>query len=243
MRWLPELLLRPSEIANLNSLNLSDKINKYIEKISQQSDSINGLTANVLLHSVLRSKYRSQPVPVHLYFEGYDKKYDNIHIVVDEHDKDTLIMGFAYLIPAGCIVKYEIESAMKEFADMISSEVFDTKRGKILDVKEDNYIIPHDIDEILDANTSLDEHLDRFRFSFFFGYESPSLHESKESMNQKYEEDLIEEIRGYFSHSIKELINYESFSEELHIDVHIYPLPTLELLIDAVKGRLGTSYV
>ncbi|MBN3214398.1 DUF1837 domain-containing protein, partial [Pectobacterium brasiliense] len=52
------------------------------------------------------------------------------------------------------------------------SDCIDTARRKILDIKDDNYLLRHDIDEILDGSRPFDAHLDRFTFVLFVGYDS-----------------------------------------------------------------------
>lgn len=57
------------------------------------------------------------------------------------------------------------------------SDCIDTARKKILDIKDDNYLLRHDIDEILDGSQPFDAHLDRFTFVLFVGYDSNLLTE------------------------------------------------------------------
>lgn len=93
-----------------------------------------------------------------------------MHIVRRASEGDQLWIGFSELVTETDI-SVRLPEIRNELYEVIE-ECFDSARSKILDVKDDEYLLRHDIDEILDGSRPLDAHLDRFRFVLFVGYDS-----------------------------------------------------------------------
>jgi hypothetical protein len=233
-KWLPEVLLRPNELADTSPSNFDDKIKAYTKRIKGSLGSLNDLVSHILLHSVIRTTSASQPIPAHLYIDdGNDTCHENIHIVINDHSADELWMGFSYFIQSN--LQAETLNIVNTFHDLLCSDAFEAKKLKILDVKQDNYLIKHDIDELLQSTASLDEHIERFRFVFFLGYESDALERDMKEMTVDYKQALIEEVQMNFKMLIDELILKNNFMKNLHVDVYLYPIPSLDSLMDEVK--------
>lgn len=235
-QWLPEVLLLPGEIADNTPDNLTKKFTTFTNRYSKNSDFISNLIAKVLLHSTIRTEYRSQPVAALLHIDDSQKTcFDNVHIVLEDHAPDKLIMGFSELI--GTDINESLARIVTNFDDLIESEAFSNQKEKILTAKDDNYLLEHDIDEILAPNKSLDDCLDRLRFVFFIGYESSHLKCNKRDMKETFLENLEYEVIHQFRALIDQLISKNDFCEDLHIDVYLYPIPSLSALISAVQKQ------
>lgn len=235
-QWLPEVLLLPGEIADNTPDNLTKKFTTFIKRYSKNSDFISNLIAKVLLHSTIRTEYRSQPVAALLHIDDSQKTcFDNVHIVLEDHAPDKLIMGFSELI--GTDINESLARIVTNFDDLIESEAFSNQKEKILTAKDDNYLLEHNIDEILASNKSLDDCLDRLRFVFFIGYESSHLKCNKRDMEETFLENLEYEVIHQFRALIDQLISKNDFCEDLHIDVYLYPIPSLSALISAVQKQ------
>ncbi|UHQ54140.1 dsDNA nuclease domain-containing protein [Microbulbifer sp. YPW16] len=236
-RWLPEVLLRPNELADQSPENLEAIIKRYAKAKAQSLSEIDSLIANVLLHSTIRTSYGSQPVAASLYVDdGKATCFDNIHIIVHDHAPDILLMGFSHLIIDN--VKTTLEKITDEFDHLLESDAFSNRNEKILEDKEDGYLLKHDVDDILKANTSLDENLDRFLFAFFLGYETNILKCSESDMVGDYLIDLKDEVRFHFQRLIEKLIKKDSYFEDLHLHVYIYPIPSVSALKQTVRGEM-----
>lgn len=234
-RWLPEVLLLPSEIADHLPEKLEEKIQNYTNKKALHRLALDSLIAKVLLHSTVRTSYGSQPIPARLYIDDAEgSSFDNIHILINDHEPDLLLMGFSYLI------KNEITDHLKviveNFDKMLESSAFISINEKILEEKEDGYLLKHDVDEILDANSSLDEHLARFRFAFFLGYETNILECAYSETPPDHLEILKEEVTTHFQELIDHLVLQDAFFKDLNIQVYLYPVPSLDKLKNAVQG-------
>lgn len=235
-QWLPEVLLLPAEIADNTPENLTKKFTTFTKRYCQNADFICNLVSQALLHSTIRTEYKSQPIPAMLHIDDTHKTcFDNVHIVLEEHTPDKLIMGFSELI--GTDINESLVEIVTKFDDLIESEAFSSQKEKILTIKDDSYLLEHDIDEILAPNKSLDDSLERLRFVFFIGYESTYLKCYKKEMEETYLEKLEAEVTNQFKTLIDQLILKNDFCEDLHIEVYIYPIPSLASLISAVQKQ------
>ncbi|MEI9204650.1 Hachiman antiphage defense system protein HamA, partial [Pseudomonas aeruginosa] len=80
-------------------------------------------------------------------------------------DGDHLCISYSELL-----TDINIAVRLPEIRDQLYEDIsdcIDTARKKILDIKDDNYLLRHDIDEILDGSQPFDAHLDRFTFVLF----------------------------------------------------------------------------
>ena len=239
LSWLPEILLLPSELADHQSHRFNDKVTIYASRKKQHLKYINELTAKALLHSTIRTKHKSQPIAANLYFDNNAGTYfDNIHILLNDHSPDTLLMGFSHLIEGD--FKAAIDNVVTQFDDLIGSEEFDTQQEKILEAKDQNdgYLLKHNLDEILSSTSSLDKHLDRFRFAFFLGYESSELNCSSKNMPKDYLVNLEDEVKSKFNRLVECLVEESEFYKDVHIDVYLYPIPSISSLTQAVKVQV-----
>lgn len=238
IKWLPEVLLRPNEIADQSAEKLEDKIRLYTSRKKQSLSAIEELITKVLLHSTIRTQYNSQPIPAHLYIDDDDNSsFDNIHIILNEHQPDALLMGFSYLIDKD--IPASISSIVKNFDALLESKAFSSRNEKILEDKEDGYLLKHDIDDILSPNTSLDEHLSRFKFAFFLGYETDILQCNSKDMANDYVTNLKAEVSSHFEDLINTLTRHDQFFESLNISVYLYPIPSIEALKTLVSNNMG----
>lgn len=235
-KWLPETLLLPSEIADNSPENLVNKFSTFTRRYGGSIDFISNLTSKALLHSTIRTEYKSQPIAADLHIDDANSThFDNVHIVLDNHAPDKLIMGFSELI--GENIPESITEIVTKFDHLIASEAFSSQKEKILTAKDDSYLLEHDIDEILEPNKSLDDFLDRFQFVFFIGYESSHLKCNMKEMEKTYLEELEGEAVDKFKALIDQLIDKNDYCEDLNIEVYLYPVPSLNSLIHAVQEQ------
>lgn len=241
-QWLPEVLLFPGEIADNTPENLTKKFSTFTTRYSNNISFIGELVAKALLHSTIRTKYRSQPIAAELHIDDANKTcFDNVHIILEDHAPDKLIMGFSELISTN--IDESLAKIVDKFDCLIGSEAFSSQKEKILTVKDDSYLFEHDVDEILAPHKSLDDCLDRFRFVFFIGYESNHLRCNKMEMEGAYLECLKLEVVSKFKMLVDQLIFKNDFNEALYIEVYLYPIPSLVSLINAVQKQGESQWI
>lgn len=240
-KWFHEILLLPNEIADNSPEKITDKFKLLTQRYKKEVGFINNLVAKALLHSTVRTTYKTQPIAANLHIDDSgDTCFDNIHIVINAHQPDKLLMGFSRLINE--IDDSSLTSIVSEFNALLESEAFSTQKEKVLIAKKDNYLLDHDINDILEASSSLDANLDRFRFVFFIGYQSNHLRCNTQGMADDYEECLKSEVITKFKLLIDKMISKDEFFEDLHIEVYLYPIPSLSSLINEIQTQVASKW-
>lgn len=240
-KWFHEVLLLPNEIADNAPDKITDKFQLLTQRYKQEASFISNLVAKALLNSTVRTSYKTQPIAANLHIDDCDGTcFDNIHIVLNKHQPDQLLMGFSRLI--NTIDASSISSIVSEFNSLLGSEAFSTQKEKVLIAKNDNYLLDHDINDILNAQSSLDANLDRFRFVFFIGYQSQNLNCNFKKMSEDYEEQLKSEVIYQFKYLVDKMISEEEFFQNLHIEVYLYPIPSLSSLISEIQTQVASQW-
>lgn len=240
-KWFHEVLLLPNEIADNAPDKITDKFKLLTQRYKQEASFINNLVAKALLHSTVRTIYKTQPIAANLHIDDSNETcFDNIHIVLNKHQSDNLLMGFSRLINK--IDDSSISSIVSEFNVLLGSEAFSTQKEKVLIAKKDNYLLDHDINDILNAQSSLDANLDRFRFAFFIGYQSSNLSCNSREMAEDYEEQLKTEVTFQFKSLVDKMISEDEFYKDLHIEVYLYPIPSLSSLISEIQIQVASKW-
>ena len=149
-------------------------------------------------------------------------------------------MGFSRLINK--IDDSSLASIISEFNALLESEAFSTQKEKVLIAKKDNYLLDHDINDILEANSSLDANLDIFRFVFFIGYESDQLRCNAKEMAEDYAEHSKSEVTIIFKSLVKKMLSKNEFYKYLHIEAYLYPIPSLSSLISEIQTQVASKW-
>ncbi|WP_315975177.1 MULTISPECIES: dsDNA nuclease domain-containing protein [unclassified Pseudomonas] len=233
-KWLDEVFLRPNELADIHKLSMVEQGQRLKKMVFASMADVRSFLGRVLLHATIRQMHASQPIPCLLYLQGEDEEkiLENVHIVRRDPEGDQLWVGFSELVTASNITKRLTEIRAQLYEEI--GNCFGDARGKILDIKDDDYLLSHDIDAILDESNPFDAHLDRFRFVLFIGYDSTLLTDPETS---GHEDDLEQETAALFEAFVDDLEHDPTFAE-LTIDVFIYPAPSLETLTQLVDKKV-----
>lgn len=232
--WFDELLLRPSEIADFISSSATEKYRLLRARLADNANDLEQFLGNALLHSVMRLRHDSQPIPATLYLDSKDdlKVFENVHIVQRAKGGDELWLGVSKLTKA-----ITVSQVLRELRDALYDDIvnsLDGVREKILDVKEDSYLLSHDVDEILDTSNSFEDHLDRFRFVIFFGYESSLLTIPE---TKGHEPSLYQEAYQLFVDFISDLTSSPAYAQ-LNVELYIYPAPSFDDLCGLLEKKM-----
>lgn len=232
--WLPELLLTPNQLVNA-SRNLIPKYEKFIAEIDSNSSEFKNFVGRLLLHTIIRDTSQSQPVPTTLFIDKGQqcKKFDNVHIIPLQDRKDELWLGVSELVECGNI-KTQIEAVCNRIRDAFDD--IDNQRSAILVAKDDNYLVQHDINELLDSNYPLDDFLDRFKFIVFIGYDT--MHLDVEKSDTTNEEELIEEVKKHFKYFFKKLLASDEYFKYLNLYLYLYPTPCIKTMLTTFEDEL-----
>lgn len=221
-------------MSDIHKLSLTETRKQLQTSVFKSLHDVSEFLGRVLLHATIRQHHESQPIPCMLYVEktGSEKILENVHIVRRDPQGDQLWIGFSELVTDTDIAVRLPQIRDRLYEDI--SECIDTARSKILDIKDDNYLLRHDIDEILDGSRPFDAHLDRFTFVLFVGYDS-NLLTDPETMG--YEDDLEKETAALFDKFAADIIEGSPFAG-LCVQVFIYPAPSLKQLTQLVENKV-----
>lgn len=240
LHWLPEVLLRPAELADQAPERLIEKLKEYTHRKKLNASNIKDFVANILLHSVVRTSFESQPIPAKLYVDdGKGTTFDNIHILLNEQEPDALLLGFSYLIDDNLVDS--ISEMVTDFNNLLESEAFTEKKEKILEEKQDGYLLKHDINDVLGSDTSLDENVSRFVFAFFIGYETSVLTCELAGAEKDLHEELEKEVQSHFGNLIDSLVQKDDYFKDLRVLVYLCPIPSMDSLIESVETEFSSS--
>lgn len=239
--WLPEMLLRPGELADMEGINLMRKSALLFSRLSNNYEDFESFLGRVLLHSTIRQNSGSQPIPATLYLDGASesfKEFENIHIVRNDNDPDELWLGISRLA-----VKGSLEATITEICQKLNylvSNDFHKQRQRILDIKEDSYLLSHDINEILSDTTTLDDHISRFRFVIFLGYDSLHLAHELDGLEQIAENKPLqnEEAKKLFTEILGRLVATDKYFGSLQLFIYLFPAPCVKTLNAEVESKI-----
>lgn len=237
INWMPEVLLRPSELADTTREQFFSKSANVTKRFLEQGSNFSEFLGRVLMHSSVRYYSKSEPIPVALYIDKDGKsfkEFENVHIV--RADKgDELWMGFSSLSETLTLTE-SMERICNQLHTLITVD-FKLQRKKILEVKESSYMLQHDVDEILQASSSLDDHFDRFKFVVFIGYKS--MHLSIESQDDDYKIQQIAEADAIFTKIVSEILQKNSYFSRINLFIYLYPNPCINTLTNTVRKKIG----
>ena len=100
IEWLPEFSLKASEIVNILAHNAEAILARSINAFSDTELPRDRLTAELILHTILRSRQNSEPVACKVFYKAAGKlsEFGNAHIVKMPGQDDQLWLGLARLI-------------------------------------------------------------------------------------------------------------------------------------------------
>jgi hypothetical protein len=236
VNWMPEILLRPSELADTSRERFFAKSADITRRFLEQSSDFSEFLGRTLMHSSIRYYSNSEPIPVALYIDkdgNSFKEFENVHIVrVDSGDE--LWMGFSSLSETLSLAD-SMEKVCNQLHELITVD-FRLQRKKILEVKENSYLLKHDIDELLKESSSLDDHIHRFKFVIFVGYKSAHL--SLEEEGDDYKKHQITEAQQNFEKIVDGILSKNKYFSRISVFIYLYPNPCIKTLVSTVRKKI-----
>jgi len=234
--WLDEVLLLPREIADLARLGTRQRYQVLVERIKAHSQAFEELLGRVLLHSAIRHERESQPIPATLYTEHPSglKLLDNVHIVVNAPQPDELWIGISHILDATSEPSDLIKTLREDLYNHVRDHIDET-RQRILHVKEDSYLLAHDVDDILNIGRSFSVHGSRYQFKIFFGYDTAV--PCNLAPIASYQDQLVAEATCLLNDFCDDMADHHV--HELHVSVYLYPVPSLDELSKKIQEKLS----
>ncbi|MCS3933984.1 hypothetical protein M2175_009015 [Bradyrhizobium elkanii] len=232
--WIAELTLRPSELVEIDQLNLKRKLEAGLRAISaQRSLHINHILGEALLHAVLRHFFGSEPVACKLFHRSPlgDRITKNAHIVHSPQG-DQLWLGKTYLFSTGDQDAL-LAQISQDLCELIDTDVLKEERQVIIQLREPQHFLANTLFEAFSQGSPIDRLIEVLCVPVLIAYDSAVL---QAGYSNDYVERLQEEI-GLFSKAC--VASLPKQISEVQVHVIFVPIEKLSVLSKQFESEVG----
>lgn len=234
VEWLPEFSLKASEIVNILAHNAETILARSIRTFSDSELPRDRLIAELILHSILRSRQHSEPVACKVFYKSAGKlsEFGNAHIVQMPDQDDQLWLGLARMIKADDM-DTTLEQIREILDETISETVLSAEREIIISLREPLHHQPKadSFNQALHRNSPIDDMLNILCFPILLTYDSAAL---SSGWFVNYVDNLKKEIETHFSAFTSEL---SENIKQVKVLIFLVPMESIELLTKAFNAR------
>ncbi|MGE6069817.1 HamA C-terminal domain-containing protein [Klebsiella pneumoniae] len=234
VEWLPEFSLKASEIVNILAHNAETILARSISTFSDSELPRDRLIAELILHSILRSRQHSEPVACKVFYKSAGKlsEFGNAHIVQMPDQDDQLWLGLARMIKADDM-DTTLEQIREILDETISETVLSAEREIIISLREPLHHQPKadSFNQALHRNSPIDDMLNILCFPILLTYDSAAL---SSGWFVNYVDNLKKEIETHFSAFTSEL---SENIKQVKVLIFLVPMESIELLTKAFNAR------
>lgn len=234
VEWLPEFSLKASEIVNILAHNAETILARSISTFSDSELPHDRLIAELILHSILRSRQHSEPVACKVFYKSAGKlsEFGNAHIVQMPDQDDQLWLGLARMIKADDM-DTTLEQIREILDETISETVLSAEREIIISLREPLHHQPKadSFNQALHRNSPIDDMLNILCFPILLTYDSAAL---SSGWFVNYVDNLKKEIETHFSAFTSEL---SENIKQVKVLIFLVPMESIELLTKAFNAR------
>ncbi|OVT73491.1 hypothetical protein BME91_06330 [Klebsiella pneumoniae] len=234
VEWLPEFSLKASEIVNILAHNAETILARSISTFSDSELPRDRLIAELILHSILRSRQHSEPVACKVFYKSAGKlsEFGNAHIVQMPDQDDQLWLGLARMIKADDM-DTTLEQIREILDETISETVLSAEREIIISLREPLHHRPKadSFNQALHRNSPIDDMLNILCFPILLTYDSAAL---SSGWFVNYVDNLKKEIETHFSAFTSEL---SENIKQVKVLIFLVPMESIELLTKAFNAR------
>ncbi|SBK35206.1 Domain of uncharacterised function (DUF1837) [Klebsiella variicola] len=234
VEWLPEFSLKASEIVNILAHNAETILARSISTFSDSELPRDRLIAELILHSILRSRQHSEPVACKVFYKSAGKlsEFGNAHIVQMPDQDDQLWLGLARMIKADDM-DTTLEQIREILDETISETVLSAEREIIISLREPLHHQPKadSFNQALHRNSPIDDMLNILCFPILLTYDSATL---SSGWFVNYVDNLKKEIETHFSAFTSEL---SENIKQVKVLIFLVPMESIELLTKAFNAR------
>lgn len=234
IEWLPEFSLKASEIVNILAHNAETILARSISTFSDSELPRDRLIAELILHSILRSRQNSEPVACKVFYKSAGKlsEFGNAHIVQMPDQDDQLWLGLARMIKANDM-DTTLEQIREILDETISETVLSAEREIIISLREPLHHQPKadSFNQALHRNSPVDDMLNILCFPILLTYDSAAL---SSGWLVNYVDNLKKEIETHFSTFTSEL---SENIKQVKVLIFLVPMESIEHLTKAFNAR------
>jgi hypothetical protein len=236
VQWLPEFCLRASEIANFQVHHSREVLAKSVGKINETSLPREKFLAEVILHSILRSKHSSQPIACKVFFEEHGKlsEFGNAHVVQERGRPDELWLGLSRMIFTG-----KMDESLEEISRVLDATISKTaliaERNIIVTLREPQHHRPtaEKFNAALSRNARAEDLLKVLCFPILLAYDSNTL---AGGYLAQYITNLKTEVTEHYTALTGQL---SSKVDQVRVVVYLVPIQSAVELIQEFNSICG----
>ncbi|WP_082316835.1 dsDNA nuclease domain-containing protein [Methylobacterium sp. ARG-1] len=189
--WIPEVALPPSIVATYTHL-AARRLSTRALKALQQQGITDGpmIIANLLLHSILRHHFDSEPIACKIYYRvGGEVRSTNAHII-QTSSGDQLWLGRSHLVSASTYAQV-VEEAIKELESSLDPNLIKEDRDLIVRLREPNHLRPDGLGHALNEKGKVSDLMAVMKLPILIAYDSATLASGYEAT---YLAKLVDEV-------------------------------------------------
>jgi len=232
--WLPEFVLKDSEIKGIDSSNMVSMIRNAAKRVYDSEKFNNrGEFGELFLHAAVRQVFNSEPAVSKIYYKTATndtvKGFDSVHVVESHSGELELWLGEAKFYS-------NIENAISDVVKEIQKHIeTDYLRKEFLLIKgkvDPNWKHAQKFNDLLSESTSLDDIFARTCIPILLTYNSDCL-KNHTICDATYEKDFRIEIKKHY-------MTFKSKNIPNNITIHLIllPLNTKAVLISELNSKL-----
>lgn len=232
--WLPEVALKASELAEVQHLNLRHKMRAAFREIARNREvNPERLLAEILLHAVLRHRFKSEPIACKLFYqsESGTKAFGNAHIV-HGGAQDQLWLGRASLATAATYDTV-LAAIVEELSHVLDRDFLKKEREVILTLREPQHLLPTTLEAALKRNSPIDDLMEVLCIPILVAYDSAVL---SGGFTPDYKVKLITEVTERYA-LIKPLL--PAAVEQLRVHIFLVPIECVTILAHEFARKIA----
>jgi Cap4 SAVED domain/Cap4 dsDNA endonuclease len=231
--WLPEVALKASELVEVQHLNLREKMRAAFREIKRHREvNPERLLAEILLHAVLRHRFKSEPIACKLFYQSgtATKTFGNAHIVHGEA-QDQLWLGRATLATAETYDAV-LSAVLDELSHILDPDLLKEEREVILTLREPQHLLPTTLEAALKRNSPVDDLMEVLCIPILVAYDSVVL---SGGFAADYRDRLIVEVTERYS-LIKPML--PGAVERIRVHIFLIPIECVTTLAEQFGRKI-----
>lgn len=217
LRWLPEISLPASVLSEFDTLHARDLTRQAVARIEQdRAISDEDVLAELLLHSVLRHYFDSEPIACKIYAgTGPNRTITSAHIVPKDTG-DELWIGRSRVTTAashGAI----LQAVIAELEAAISSEFLKEERSLIVTLRKPQHMRETSLDTVLSPRGKVEDLRRCLHFPILLAYDSDVI---RNGFCDEYLASLRDEVIAEY-----ENIKSSTTPALADIQIHVFLIP------------------
>ncbi|AWM05009.1 HamA C-terminal domain-containing protein [Bradyrhizobium symbiodeficiens] len=234
--WLAELSLKASELAEIDQLNLKQKLDAGLATIrAQRTLNSRELLGEALLHAILRHYFGSEPVACKLFHRSRlgDRITRNAHIV-SRQQGDQLWLGRTYFLE-GDGERELLARIADDLCESLATEVLQEERQVIIQLREPQHLTSRSLWDAFGPGAPIDRILEMLCIPVLIAYDSAVLGVGH---SDDYQQKLKSEIAKFGDRFVSSL---PAQTVEVQVHVIFVPVENLCLLVSQFEKEIGLA--